>query len=153
MNYNILIHEIFIDFAAGKFDKANAFLADNFRTTILGKEMNKPAYISAFRCLLQGFPDLKLNFQSMRSEGPKATVKLKMSGTNSHAIPSLLNGWYEIPATHKKIDGLIMDLEITFKHDKIEQIRYANNTKGLFMNLLEHLEMDYKNSVTSLFTI
>ena len=144
MNNNILINEIFIYIEAGKFEKANAILADNFRTTVLGKEVNKPVYISAYRSLRKGFPDLKLNIQSLKSEGTRATARLKMSGTNSHAIPALMKGWHEIPATHKKIDGLTMDLEITLKDDKIEEIRNANNSKGLFVSLLEHLGMDYR---------
>jgi len=153
MNNNILINETFIYIEAAKFEKANALLADNFRTTVLGKEVNKLVYISAFRSLLKGFPDLKLNFMSMQSEGAEATAKLKMSGTNSYAIPALVNAWHEIPATHRKIDGLIMDLEITVKDDKIEQIRDANNSKGLFASLLEHLGMDYKKLRSEAFTI
>jgi hypothetical protein len=37
-----------------------------------------------------------------------------------------------------------MDLEITLKNYKIEQIRNANNSKGVFGSLLECLGMDYK---------
>ena len=55
-----------------------------------------------------------------------------------------MNGWREIPATHKKLEGLIMDLEITVNHDKIEEIRNAENNKGLFASLLENLGTDYK---------
>lgn len=144
MNSSNLINEVFNDFEAGKFDKANSILSDDFRTTLLGKEVNKPVYISAYRSLLKGFPDLRLNVQNLKSEGMKATAKLKVSGTNSHAIPALMKGWREIPATHKKIDGLIMDLEIVLKDDKIEEIRNAKNTKGLFISLLDHLGMDYR---------
>ena len=143
-NNNILITGVFSNIEAGRFEKANAILSDNFRTTLLGKEVNKPVYISAYRSLLKGFPDLKFNFQSLKSEGTKATAKLKMSGTNSHAIPALMKGWHEIPATHKKIDGLTVDLEIILKDDKIEEIRNANNAKGLFVGLLEQLGMDQK---------
>ncbi len=144
MNSSNLINEVFNDFEAGKFDKANSILSDDFRTTLLGKEVNKPVYISAYRSLLKGFPDLRLNVQNLKSEGMKATAKLKVSGTNSHAIPALMKGWREIPATHKKIDGLILDLEIVLKDDKIEEIRNAKNTKGFFISLLDHLGMDYR---------
>ena len=144
MNNNNLINEIFSDMETGKFDKANRILSDNFKTKLLGKEVNKPVYISAYRSLLKGFPDLKLNVQSVNSDGMKATAKLKMSGTNSQTIPALMKGWREIPATHKKIDGLIMDLEIILKDDKIEEIRNAGNAKGLFVSLLEQLGMDQK---------
>lgn len=144
MNSNNLVNEVFNDFEAGKFDRANIILSDNFKTTLLGKEVNKPVYISAYRSLLKGFPDLRLNVQSLKSEGMKATAILKVSGTNSHAIPALMKGWREIPATHKKIDGLMMDLEIVLKNDKIEEIKNANNSKGIFISLLEHLGMDYR---------
>ncbi len=143
-NNNRLVNEIFTNIEAGKFDKANAILSDNFRTILLGKEVNKPVYISAYRSLLKGFPDLRFNIQSLKSEGTKSSAKLKITGTNSHSIPALMKGWHEIPATHKKVDGLIMDLEIILKDDKIEEIKNANNTKGLFVSLLEHLGMDYR---------
>lgn len=144
MNSNNLVNEVFNDFEAGKFDKANNILSDDFKTTLLGKEVNKPVYISAYRSLLKGFPDLRLDVQSLKSEGMKATAKLKVSGTNSHSIPALMKGWREIPATHKKIDGLTMDLEIILKDDKIEEIKNSKNTKGLFISLLDHLGMDYR---------
>ncbi len=56
MNNSMLVSEIFTDIEAGMFDKANAILSDNFRTTLLGKEVNKPVYISAYRSLIKGFP-------------------------------------------------------------------------------------------------
>ena len=144
MNSINLVNEVFSDFEAGKFEKADSILSDNFKTTLLGKEVSKPVYISAYRSLLKGFPDLKLNVQSLKSLGMKTTAKLKVSGTNSRSIPALMKGWREIPATHKKIDGLIMDLEIVMKNDKIEEIRNANNSKGIFISLLDHLGMDYR---------
>jgi hypothetical protein len=144
MNVNILIHEVIIDLGSGRFEKANALLADNFRGTILDEDINKTVYISAFRCLLKGFPDLKLNFQGIRADGSRATVKLKMSGTHSRTLAALPDAWDEIPATYKKIDGLIMDLEITFKKNKIEQIKNAKNSNGMFAGLLQHLGQDYK---------
>ncbi len=144
MNTNNLITEVFTDIETGKFEKASAILSDDFRALVLGKEVNRPIYISAYRSLLRGIPDLKFNVQNMKSDGNKVIAKLKVSGTNSHAIPALMHGGHEIPATNKKVEGLIMDLEITLKDDKIEEIRNAKNSRGLFIGLLEHLGMDYK---------
>lgn len=144
MNSNNLVNEIFMDMENGKFDKANRLLSDNFKSKLLGKEVNKPVYISAYRSLLKGFSDLRLNIKGVKSDGTKATARLEMSGTNSQTIPALMNGWLEIPATHKKIDSLITDLEIILKDDKIEEIRNAGNAKGLFVSLLEQLGMDPK---------
>jgi hypothetical protein len=144
MNTNNLIKEIFTDIEAGKFDKANALLADNFRAVLLGKEVNRPIYMSAYRSLLQGMPDLKFDVLSVRSAGGRATATLKLSGTNSRAIPALMKGWHEMPATNTRIDGLITDLEIILKDDKIEEIRNAQHTRGLFASLLENLDMNYK---------
>ena len=144
MNTNILIKEVFTDIETGKFEKANALLADDFRAVLLGKEVNRPMYLSAYRSLLQGMPDLKLEVQNIRVSGGKATARLKVSGTNSHAIPALMKGWHEIPATNKRVDGLIADLEIILKDDKIEEIRNAQHTRGFFAGLLENLDTDYK---------
>jgi predicted ester cyclase len=144
MNTANLINEVFIDIQQGKFDKANAFLADDFRANLLGKEVNRPIYMSAYRSLLQGIPDLKLSIENVRAEGDKVMAKLKVSGTNSHAIPALMKGWHQIPATNKRIKGLILDLEIMLKDDKIEAIRNVRHTRGLFVSLLENLDKDYK---------
>lgn len=144
MNANILIKEIFTDIESGKFAKANALLADNFRAVLLGKEVNRPIYMSAYRSLLQGIPDLKFNVVNVRSADGRATATIKVSGTNSHAIPSLMKGWHDIPATNKRVEGLIADIEITMKDDKIEEIRNVQHTRGLFASLLENLDMDYK---------
>jgi predicted ester cyclase len=144
MNTNSLITEVFTDIESGKFEKANAILADDFRALLLGKEVNRPVYISAFRSLRQGIPDLKLTIQNVKSEGAKVTAKLRITGTNSHSIPALLKGWHEIPATNKKVDGLMAELEITLKDGRIEEIRNVKNTRGMFVTLLENLGLDYK---------
>ena len=144
MNTTNLINEVFTDIESGKFERANSILADDFRALLLGKEVNRPIYISAFRSLRQGFPDLKFMIQNVKTEGNKTTAKLKISGTNSHSIPALMKGWHDIPATNKKIEGLIADLEITVKDEKIEEIRSIRNTRGIIMSLLENLGLDYK---------
>jgi len=102
MNTNSLITEVFTDIEAGKFEKANAILADDFRALLLGKEVNRPIFISAFRSLRQGIPDLKFTIQNVTKVGDKLIAKLKITGTNSHSIPALMRGWHEIPATNKK---------------------------------------------------
>jgi predicted ester cyclase len=144
MNTNSLITEVFIDMESGKFEEANAFLADDFRALLMGKEVNRPIYISAFRSLRQGIPDLKFTIQNVKTNGDKVTAKVKITGTNSHAIPALMKGWHEIPATNKKVEGLMADLEITLKNGKIEEIRNVKNTRGMFVSLLENLGLDYK---------
>ena len=144
MNTNSLITEVFTDMESGKFERANAILADDFRALLLGKEVNRPIYISAFRSLRQGIPDLKFTIQNVKKDGDKVTAKLKITGTNSHPIPALMKGWLEIPATNKRVDGLMADLEITLKDGKIEEIRNVKNTKGMFVSLLENLGLDYK---------
>jgi hypothetical protein len=144
MNTNNLISEVFTDIESGKFERANRLLADDFRAVLLGKEVNRPIYISAYRSLLQGIPDLKLHVQNVKREGSKVITRLKVSGTNSRAIPALMKGWHEIPATNKTVVGLTMDLEIIFKDDKIEEIRNTRYSSGLFVSLLENLGADYK---------
>jgi len=144
MNTNNLINEVLTDIESGKFEKANAILADDFRALLLGKEVNRPIYISAFRSLRQGMPDLKIAIHTVRLHGDKVTAKVKITGTNSHAIPALMKGWHEIPATNKKVDGLLAELEITMKDDKIEEIKNVKNTRGMFVSLLENLGLDYK---------
>ncbi len=144
MNTKQLINEVFTDIEAGKFEKASSFLADSFRGVLLGREVNRPIYISAYRSLLKGFPDLHFNVQNVRTEGGRISAQVKITGTNSHAIPALMHGWREIPATNKKIDGLVMELEMVLKDDKIEDIRSPEQGRGLFIGLLEKLGLDYK---------
>jgi hypothetical protein len=144
MNTNNLINEMFYDIQAGKFENANVLLADDFRATLLGKEVNRPIYLSAFRSLLEGIPDLKITVQNIRTDGSRINARVKISGTNTRMIPALMKGWQEIPATNKKVNGLITELEISIKDDKIEEIRSADHTRGLFAGLLDNLGMDYK---------
>lgn len=144
MNTNNVVNEVFTDIESGKFEQANALLADDFKGMVLGKEVNRPVYISAYRSLRQGIPDLKFDVQHVKTEGSKVKGTVKISGTNTHAIPALMKGWHEIPATNKKVEGLVMDLEVTLKNDKIEGIKLSQNMKGLFATLLDNLGTDYK---------
>lgn len=144
MNTNNVVNEVFTDIESGKFEQANALLADDFKGMVLDKEVNRPVYISAYRSLRQGIPDLRFDVQHVKTEGGKVKGTVKISGTNTHAIPALMKGWHEIPATNKKVEGLVMDLEVTLKNDKIEGIKLSQNTKGLFATLLDNLGTDYK---------
>jgi hypothetical protein len=144
MNTKNLISEVFTDIEAGKFEKASSFLADSFRGMLLDKEVSRPIYISAYRALLQGFPDLHFTVQNVRTEGSKVSAQVKVTGTNTHAIPALMRGWQEIPATNKKIDGLILEMEMILLGNKIEDIRSPEHARGLFLGLLEKLGLDYK---------
>ncbi|HEX3933601.1 MAG TPA: ester cyclase [Puia sp.] len=144
MNPRNLISEIFTDIESGKFEQASSFFADSFRGVVLGREVSRPIYISAYRALLKGFPDLHINIQNIRTEGSKVSVQLKVTGTNSNAIPGLIYGWHAIPATNKTIDGVIAELEMILKDGKIEDIRSPEQTKGLFGGLMNKLGLDYR---------
>jgi hypothetical protein len=111
---------------------------------LLGKEVSRPIYISAYRSLLKGFPDLHFNVQNVRTDGGKVSVQIKVTGTNSQAIPAFMHGWHEIPATNKKIEGLVMEMEMILKDDKIEEIRSPEHKSGLILGLLEKLGLDYR---------
>ena len=146
MNTNNLITEVFTDIETGQFEKAKDLLSDNFKSVVLGKEVNRPIYLSVYRSLLKGIPDLRFDLQHVKQEGGNVSAQLKVSGTNSHAIPALMRGWHEIPATNKKVDGLIMYLEISLKDDKIAEIKNAKNKRGMFTSLFENLGIDYKKA-------
>ena len=53
------------------------------------------------------------------------------------------NTWNEITPTGKKIDGLIYDLAITLKNDRIEEVRTVDTNKGMMVGLLNKLGLDY----------
>jgi predicted ester cyclase len=145
MNTNSkVVDEVFTDIETGMFDKASAILSENFKSNILGREVNKSVYLSTYRSLLKGIPDLKFKVEAVKTEDGMVTAKLRVTGTNSQPIPALMNGWHQIPATHKKVDGLVTDLEIRLRNDKIEEIRNAKNGKGLFLSLFDNLGVDYK---------
>ena len=144
MNSSTVLNEVFTDLQKGQFTKAGDLLADNFKATVLGKEVNKATYISTYKAILQGIPDMKLHVQDVKTEGDRVTAKVLISGTNSQPIPALMKGWHQIPATHKKVEGLAAGMEFTVHGDKIEQIKSQGNEKGLIVNLLDHLGLDYK---------
>lgn len=142
MNTKVL-NEVFNDLEVGKFDIAEKKLSDNFCAEILGRKLNKTEYLHAYRSLLMGIPDLKLNLKDIKSEGNKVKAKLAVSGTNSRPIPAVLNGWKDISATNKTLDGFVSDLEIIMKDDRIVEIRNIDNHKGMFVGLIGKLGLDY----------
>lgn len=144
MNANNLVKEIFTDLELGHFEKASGLLSDNFRSTVLGKEVNRTVYISTYRALLQGIPDMTIKVSEVKASGDKLTAKVLMSGTNDRPIPSLMHGWQQIPATHKKLEGVIADLEFTVDGERIRQIKNRNQKEGMFYKLLESLGVDYQ---------
>ena len=138
-----VINEVFTEIGAGKFDMAGSKLSDSFSATVLGKKISKTEYLHTYRSLLQGIPDLKLDLKDLKEDGTKVKARLTLSGTHSKSIPALMNGWHEITATGKKIDGLVSDLEITLKDDRIEEIRNVDANKGMLVGLLGKLGLDY----------
>lgn len=138
-----VINEVFNALEAGKFEIAGNNLSDNFSTMLMEKKINKPQYLETYRSLLQGIPDLKLNIQDVTAVGGNVKAKLVLSGTHSKPIPAMKNAWLEVKPTGKKIDGLVSDLEIVMKDDRIEEIRNVGQNKGMMTGLLNKLGLDY----------
>ena len=138
-----VINEVFNNLEQGKFDMAGNKISDNFSTTLMGKKLDKSQYLETYRLLLQGIPDLKLELKDVKQEGDNIKAKLVLSGTQSKMIPAMKNTWNEITPTGKKIDGLIYDLAITLKNDRIEEVRTVDTNKGMMVGLLNKLGLDY----------
>ncbi len=138
-----IINEVFNSLEIGKFDLAERKMSDSFSTTLVGNKVNKTEYLYAYKSLLQGIPDLKLNLKDVRLEGPVVKARLALSGTHVRPFPAIMDGWQDIAATGKSIDGYVSDIEIVLKNDKIEEIRNVDANKGMIVGLLGKLGLDY----------
>lgn len=138
-----IINEVFNSLETGKFDVAGTKMSENFCTTLAGNKVNKTEYLHAYKSILQGIPNLKLDLKDVRTEGPIVKARLTISGTHVRPFPAIMNGWQDIAATGRTIDGLVSDIEIVLKNDKIEEIRNADVNKGMVVDLLGKLGLDY----------
>ncbi len=138
-----LINDVFNDMETGRFEKAGKNISDDFSTTLIGKKVNKEAYLHSYQALLQGIPDLKLKVQDVSWEGTHGKAKLLISGTHTKLIPPVMEGFKSIEPTGKKLDGLATDIEIKVEGDKIQTIYYVDANQGVLAGLLNRLGMDY----------
>ena len=67
MNYQdpTVINEVFKDIQKGEFENADEELTENFRATILDKEVSKEEYLDTYKCMKEGMPDAKFSLDNM----------------------------------------------------------------------------------------
>lgn len=139
-----IINEVFNSLESGKLDMAEKKMSQNFSSTLVGNKINKTEYLHTYKSLKQGIPDLKLDVRDVRTEGPVVKARVALSGTHIRPFPALMDGWRDIAATGKSLDGYFSDIEIVLKNDKIEEIRSVDVNKGMIVGLLGKLGLDYQ---------
>ena len=151
MNYQDpeVINEVFKDIQKGEFENADEKLTENFRATILDKEVSKEEYLDTYKCIKEGMPDAKFTLDNMSTDGDLFKAKLKIKGTHSQKIPSLRAGVKSIKATGKKINAVLGELRFRLRGERIIEIDSPEGKKGIMKNLLKHLNLEpkkfYKN--------
>ncbi len=147
MNYQEydVILEVFDAIEKEKFEKAEDCLADNFSSTILKKEVKKEEFLDMYRRIKEGIPDAKFEILDLTSDGDSFKAKIKIKGTHTHEIPSLMKGWKKMKPTGKKINKIIASVEIILRGDRIIEIRNLKEDKGVISGILGELDLLPKN--------
>jgi predicted ester cyclase len=79
--------------------------------------------------MTSAFPDLKFEVQQVTVNGNQATVKAKVSGTQTGTLSMLMPGMPTIPPTGKKVsvpDGYV----VTVQGDKVSHMRVDSPADG-----------------------
>jgi predicted ester cyclase len=150
MNYQdpTVIDEVFKDIQKGEFESADEKLTDNFKSTIMDKEVSKEEYLETYKCIAVGMPDVKFSLNNMSTDGDVFKAKLRIRGTHTKRIPSIHGGVKSIKATGKKVNAYIAELRFRLRGEKIIEISNASEKKGVIKNLLRHLDLEPKKYIS-----
>jgi len=134
-----VVTDVFTSLAKGNAEQAEKQFADDFKTTVMNMPVDKRQYISAFKSLRQGIPDLQINLHDVEAKGDKVHAFLNLSGTHSAEIPSDVPGFKKMTPSGKKIHADDVELEISMMDDRIKEIRSVNTGKGVFNQIFTQL--------------
>jgi predicted ester cyclase len=85
-----------------------------------------------------GFPDLKFEVQQVTVNGDQATVKAKISGTNTGTLSLPMPGMAPVPPTGKKV-SIADAYVITVKGDKVSHMKVDSPADGGIPAMLAQL--------------
>ncbi|MGE5499747.1 MAG: nuclear transport factor 2 family protein [Syntrophothermus sp.] len=134
------VEEFLMAIERGDFRMAESLLSKDFRITgfepdpVHGRE-----YLAIMKNILKGIPDFRFNFRITRQEENLVEVKIKMTGIQTHIIPSLLPGMKDIQPTDKWISMPEETAEVTIRSDRIERINLHTIAGGGLQGLVKQI--------------
>jgi hypothetical protein len=143
MNYQEydVIQELFDAIAKENLAEAQECLAGNFSSVILRKSVKGEEFLEIYRRIREGMPDVKFKVVDITTDGESFKAKVKITGTHSKTIPSLMKGWRSMKPTRKKINGIVTSVEIILRGKQIMEIRNLDENRGVISGLLDQLKI------------
>ncbi len=120
MRKSELVKSLFTAIEQSKFDQAANCVNEDF--TFNGpfpKPIKKKEWLTLYKNLMAGIPDLKFNLNNLTESGNVVNGSVQLSGTHTQELPPLLPGTPSVPATNKKIQLPKENVAFTFKNEKI----------------------------------
>lgn len=134
-----LVTDVFSSLAKGNAEQVESVLADDFKSTVMSNTVDKSQYISAFKTLRKGIPDLQISVHDLEATGNTVHARLDFTGTHSGELASILPGFKQLSPSGKKVHAENVEVDITLKDDKIREIKNIGNGKGIFREVYSQL--------------
>jgi hypothetical protein len=114
--------------------------ADNFRLTgPVPMPVDKSMYFDLMTKVTSGIPNWSFNRHDMRVEGQTVVVPVRVTGTQSKLLPSLMPGMLDLPATNRSFQSPPELMHIHFQGEKIVEVHVDPVPGGGIMGVLEKL--------------
>src|SRR4051812_17809505 len=123
MNKVEIVKSLITAIEKNNFTEAKKLLSDDFMFTgAVPKPMNADQWLGMHKKINQGVPDFCFNISDLNESGNNVNGTVKVNGTQSKELPSLMEGTPALPATNKKFENPQEDVVASFKGDKINKI-------------------------------
>lgn len=134
-----IVTDVFTSLSNGNVAQAEMNLSDDFRTTVMNKPVDKKGYINAISTLKQGIPDLQINLHDIEEKGDKVHAFVNLRGTHSKEIPSAIPGFKALTPSGKQLKAHDVEVEISLKDHKIQEIKSVQSGNEIFNDLYAQL--------------
>ena len=143
MNYQEydVIQDLFDAIEMENLELAQECLTGNFSSVILKKSVKRTEFIEVYRRIKEGMPDAKFTIVDLTTDGETFKADVKITGTHTKTIPSLMKGWKSMKPTRKKINTVVTTVEIVLKGNQILEIRNVDAERGVIAGLLDQLQL------------
>ena len=136
-----VIQDLFDAIENENMEQAQDCLTGNFSSMILKKSVKGNEFIEVYRRIKEGMPDAKFTIVDLTTDGETFKANVKITGTHTKTIPSLMKGWKSMKPTRKKINSVVTSVEIILKGNQILEIRNVDAKKGVIAGLLDQLQL------------
>lgn len=136
-----VIQDLFDAIEKENMQHAQECLTGNFSSVILKKSVKGKEFIEVYRRIKEGMPDAKFTIVDLTTDGETFKANVKITGTHTKTIPSLMSGWKSMKPTRRKINTVVTSVEIVLKGTQILEIRNIDEGKGVIAGLLDQLQL------------